>query len=163
MANTKSKRLRVRLHWTLAERLDYYTDKSAGSDACWPWTGCTDRHGYGLIKWQRKARLVTRLTWELANGPIPDGQHICHRCDNPLCRNVKHLWLGTNSENMADREAKGRTLRGEKNSSAKLTEADVRSIRTKAAGTKVSIAKRYGISPQSVYDIVARRTWKHLS
>jgi hypothetical protein len=51
---------------------------------------------------------VHRLAWEFSNGEIPQGMFVCHRCDNPKCFEVSHLFLGTAADNMADKIAKGR-------------------------------------------------------
>ena len=75
------------------------------SAECWEWRGLRDKHGYG-----RKGPYKTthRLAWEWANGPVPAGMCVLHRCDNPPCCNPDHLFLGTQADNLADMVAKGR-------------------------------------------------------
>jgi len=77
-------------------------------DACWEWNGPRDYHGYGRKTVNRKTVRLHRLAWEWANGPIPPGMFICHRCDNPPCVNPAHLFLGTNLDNVRDMIAKKR-------------------------------------------------------
>jgi hypothetical protein len=83
-------------------------DRSGGPDACWPWTGRTEG-GYGRLWFKNKHERAHRVAWALANNqPVPDGMVVCHRCDNPPCCNPADLWLGTRTDNNADRDAKGR-------------------------------------------------------
>lgn len=164
MANRPSKRFKCPSHWTLAQRLDHYTDKSGGPDACWPWTAYRNEDGYGLLKWDDKMQGAHRLAWIEKHGPIPpDTPHVLHRCDNPPCRNENHLFLGTNADNTADRDRKGRNNqpRGEASGKAKLTEADVRAIRA-ATGTVAAIAERFGICQANASFIRSGKTWVHL-
>jgi hypothetical protein len=79
---------------------------------CKEWAQARDRDGYGLRQYGGKnGKLVRvhRLVWEQANGPIPDGQWVLHKCDNPSCYEVAHLFLGTVADNNRDTAAKGRT------------------------------------------------------
>ena len=78
---------------------------------CWVWGGYRNRGGYGFTRVGGRGapgKLAHRLSWELHRGPIPNGLHVLHRCDNPSCVRPDHLFLGTNQENIADRIAKGR-------------------------------------------------------
>lgn len=91
----------------LAARLWARVEKG---DGCWNWTGkAAAEDGYGLLQGpDRRLVRAHRLSWELANGPIPAGQWVLHRCDNPRCVRPDHLFLGTVVENVADMMAKGR-------------------------------------------------------
>lgn len=76
-------------------------------DACWLWVGAR-RHRYGEVWRDNKHVYAHRVSYEIANGPIPAGLFICHRCDTPLCVNPAHLFAGTQTDNMRDAANKGR-------------------------------------------------------
>jgi hypothetical protein len=130
---------------------------------CILWAGVKTRLGYGAFGTPPKA--AHRFAYELANGPIPNGLHVCHRCDNPGCVNHEHLFLGTRSENMADMRSKGRQCRGEAKYSSVLTEDDVREIRRRYADGGVfykELAAAFGVSPPLICRIVNRKKWAHV-
>jgi HNH endonuclease len=74
---------------------------------CIEWTKANSQ-GYGIIRRGGRNHRVPRYVWENAHGPIPEGMFVCHRCDNPACYNLEHLFLGTAQDNMRDMAAKGR-------------------------------------------------------
>lgn len=92
----------------LADRFEDKVDRSGGPDACWPWTGVRTDRGYGQIWVDGGHRPATHVALELAGVDIPDGMVACHHCDNPMCVNPAHLFVGTASDNMRDMLAKGR-------------------------------------------------------
>lgn len=110
--------------------------------------------------------LTHRVAWESANGPIPGGLRVLHRCDNPPCCNPAHLFLGTAAENADDMVQKGRQHHpiGELHPSHKLTAQQVVAIRQRyAAGEQqIDLAAEYGVAFQTVSMIVLRKTWRHL-
>ena len=87
------------------ERFWAKVDKSGD---CWLWTASKTKEGYGYFRFDGAMRKAHRMSWLLTNGEIPEGMLVCHTCDNPSCVNPKHLWLGTNRDNMDDMNAKGR-------------------------------------------------------
>ena len=102
-----------------------------------------------------------RLAWMIYHGPLTSKQHVLHKCDNPLCVNPDHLFIGNQRENMADMKAKGRQTKGEAHGQAKLTETQVIAIRTDHR-KQAEIASDYNISVPTVSDIKRRYSWKHL-
>jgi len=99
---------RVPIFDRLMARSEYRPSPPGIPTPCLVWTGARTKFGYGNIRYQGRVVLIHRLVWELRNGPIPPGMHVLHRCDNPPCWAEGHHWLGTNAENTADRQRKGR-------------------------------------------------------
>lgn len=136
------------------------------TNTCWLWTAATNGGGrYGWIK--NDVGVITaahRASWELANGAVPDGLQVLHKCDVTLCVNPAHLFLGTIQDNATDKKVKGRARGavGVRNPSAKLSEDDVRAIRV-ATGTQESIAARFGIGQTVVSNIKNGRLWRHVA
>lgn len=133
-------------------------------DDCWEWQQNRHSFGHGFLNYRRKQYQAHRVAYELHFGPIPEGLDCLHKCDNPPCCNPAHLFLGTQGDNNVDRSKKGRSARGSKVHSAKLTETDVVAIRSMRANgaTIVGLAKLYGLSETHTAGIIARRKWKHI-
>jgi len=131
------------------------------ASGCYVWTGAIYPNGYGQISVNRRMQLAHRVSWEMANGPIPEGQFVCHRCDTRACVNPDHLFIGTRRENVDDMLAKGRQGHGESHGNAVLTDDIVRRVRA-AKGPQVDIAKQFNISKQQVSRIIRGDRWAHV-
>lgn len=146
---------------TLEERFWDKVDKR-GPDDCWEWQGSMTR-GYGMIRVGKGTQRAHRVSWEMANGPIPEGMNVLHHCDNPSCVNPAHLFLGTQADNVHDMQAKERKadLHGKRNGRARLTEQDVYKIREmiKQGISQRVIAKEYGVTFQEIGNINTGVSW----
>lgn len=94
---------------TLEQR---FWSKVIKKDGCWGWNGCKDTNGYGHLGPAASTPKTVRahvVSWRIHYGEIPEGMHICHKCDNPECSNPEHLFMGTPKQNMLDKIGKGRS------------------------------------------------------
>lgn len=125
------------------------------ASGCWEWQGARDSNGYGSVRIDGAADRVHRLAWRLHRGPIGNGNHLCHTCDNPPCCNPEHLFEGDARANILDMRAKGR------HGTAKITQAGADEIRAEYASglRQVDIAAARSISQRQVSDIVTGRCW----
>lgn len=138
---------------------DYWVkDPSTG---CWNWIGAVSK-GYGRMRVFGRSYKAYRFSYERANGPIPKGLHVLHKCNNGLCVNPDHLRLGTHYDNMQDKKLTYRNPSGEHAANARLNKQQVDKIRSLyASGWKQKdIGALFGISQTHVSDIVRFNTWK---
>lgn len=150
---------------TISERLHRRLVRTV--TGCLEWTGATDGGGYGRIAAGRKqdGNIGThRLAWELEHGPIPEGLWVLHRCDNPPCCEVEHLFLGTPAENSHDmmdkRRGRGQFGPGHVNIKAKLTREQALAIRSMRNVPIVELARLYGVSATSISKIRSGQRWR---
>lgn len=117
------------------------------NSGCSLWMGSVWSDGYGSFAKDR----AHRVSWRLHRGPIPQGMCVCHKCDIRSCVNPDHLFLGTQADNMADRESKGRGVRlvGDRNPRSKLTDAQ-RFMIVSDSRSYSKIASDFGVSKMLV-------------
>lgn len=129
-------------------------------DDCWLFTGRKNQDGYGQIAYQCKTQNANRVSYIIANGPIPKGMVVMHTCDNPPCVNPKHLKIGTQQQNIEDMVSKGRNRNGgggAQNVLSVLTadqRAEIRKKFTGIKGQKSAMALEYGCCVQTICNVL---------
>jgi hypothetical protein len=150
-----------------------FWSKVRKSDSCWGWVGPRTVYGYGAFWRDGQNRHAHRVSFELANGSVPEGLFVLHHCDNRSCVRPDHLYVGTHLDNMRDRNARGRTARGDRmphervhgeaHPQAKLTAEQVLDIRRRyQPGNGGVLMREFGISQAALWGIVNGKSWKHL-
>lgn len=140
------------------------------TETCWNWTGARmprskhGRGGYGAIGVGTRVVTTHRLAFELFFGPIPKGTMVLHRCDNRICVNPEHLYLGSAKRNTRDMLDRAREAWGERNGQAKLTEDDIRRIFAlrRQRLTQRRIASQFGVTQSAISRILSRECWRRL-
>ena len=130
---------------------------------CWHWIGSTIHSGYGQVTLFGYRTTAHRAAYRLFVGSVPSDMNICHSCDNRRCVNPSHLWIGTQNDDIQDMRRKGRERKavGEAHPHAKLTERQVREIRSDPRGPSV-LAPIYSVATSSITNIRKRRKWRHI-
>lgn len=135
---------------------------------CWPYKGHKDKKGYGHLNIKWASRLAHRMAYAVAhNEDVPSDMLVCHHCDNPPCCNPRHLFVGTQKDNMADCSAKKRTstrytVRGQTHPKSKIPQSHVRAI----YDSKIPVwklAEAYGVTPTAIRNIKNGSAWAWLT
>lgn len=154
--------------------------ETASDNACWFYKGAKLSNGYGNFKMGGKTYKAHRFSWELANGPIPLGKFILHRCDNKWCVNPNHLYPGDHNQNMRDMVNRGRAASGDKNGlcsnpalaakgidngNSRLNEWSVLGIVAGSiqGATASQLAAEREIAPSTARAILQGKTWRWLT
>lgn len=133
-------------------------------NGCMEWTGSKFPNGYGQIKIKGKMMGAHRFSWKLINSHIPEKMCICHICDNKICVNIEHLFLGTVKDNCLDKVSKKRSVFGERNGRCVIKESDIQKIRKELSKgiDQRDIAKKYGVAQTTISAIKLKKSWKYL-
>lgn len=142
---------------------EHFEKKFHVTPGCWIWTAGRNTNGYGQFYDGHRRWIASRFAWGIYHGDIPKGLLVCHRCDNPLCVNPAHLFLGTAKDNADDCVKKGRSygLVGAAQNGAKLTDEKVILIRSSLERASV-LAALFGVRRSTIYKIRSGETWAHL-
>jgi len=135
-------------------------------DDCWEWQA-NQASGYGKFFDKGHGYLAHRYSWIIHFGKIPNGMYVLHKCDNKLCVNPNHLFLGTSQDNTQDMIRKNRHnyLKGSELPQAKLNEKDVMKIRqlyNSGIYNQPQLAEKYNVDQSMISYIVNRKYWKHI-
>lgn len=167
--------------WTRVNKSGPIQEHAIHLGNCWEWTGSFHKNGYGQFLRLENSK-AHRFSWRIHKGKIPDGLHVCHKCDNRKCVRPDHLFIGTISDNAKDCAKKGRNgmqtnpqksklcgnsfqrARGESNGLSKLTEAQVIEIlkTERSVIQNRDFADRFGVSVETIRNVYLRKTWRHL-
>lgn len=136
-------------------------DQSGGPDACWPYLGRSHK-GYGRFSFEGKEWRAHRLALWLSRGSLEEQAN--HTCDNTICCNPTHLYVGSQRDNVKDRDTRGRRRapQGERHPAALLTAeqvAQIRSLYSGRNGEQSALARRFGVSVSTVHLIVRGGRW----
>lgn len=146
------------------ERLLMYMEISPSG--CWEWQKAVTHRGYGYLRLKKRNYTASRLAAWAFSGLEDLHLQVLHKCDNRRCINPQHLFLGTNMDNIRDRDAKGRhaDMKGERNARAVLNTENVKDIRRRAAAgeKRRNIADLHGVTVTTIGDIVTRKRWAHV-
>lgn len=154
------------VHFYLERHLGYKLEIDC-LNGCWLFTGGSKNGFHGSLWIDGKSVQVHRYAWELTQGEIPNNLFVLHKCDVGMCVNPTHLFLGTQQDNIADMDAKGRSNRpqpGIKNGRAKLSVEDVKEIRRLASigVAPVVIFRNYDVGLTTINKIIRREIWRHI-
>lgn len=160
------------------ERAKRYIDvhrrhESLSDGGCWEAINRPRKNGYVRISFMRSSWYWHRLSYEAFRGEIPPGMDVCHKCDNRICGNPSHLFVGSRKDNMLDAKKKGRMSNGiqhgikvvsaiRKRGCCKLTIEKAREIKKMLINghPRGEIAKEFGIDRSMVNRIGRNAAWK---
>lgn len=147
---------------------DRFISKMSKSNkkGCIIFKAAINKGGYCVFSIGQKDILAHRMSYELFIGTIPKRLLVLHKCDIRNCVAPKHLYLGTDQDNVNDMIKRKRNFRsmGENNFNAKLTKTDIKEIRKlyKVGFVTRELAEIFDVSKNSISNILNQVTWKHI-
>jgi hypothetical protein len=138
-----------------------FDNRVVKTNGCWIWIGAINSKGYGVFRKER----AHRISYRLNVSEIKPSDVVCHKCDNPRCVNPNHLFVGTQADNVHDMDSKNRrktkTMHGIEHPKAKLTDDDIREIRSSKLSRK-ELEIKFNVSKTLIARILRKEVWKHV-
>ena len=125
------------------------------NEGCWEWKGSRYKTGYGQFSIKNKQITAHRASWIIHYGEIPKGLHVCHKCDNRICANPQHLFLGTPKDNTQDMIVKGRKPDPWNKVFSAEQEKQMHELYLQGCKQR-DIAKKFGTLQSSVWHIIRK-------
>jgi hypothetical protein len=142
-----------------------FEEKVIRKEGCWGWKSFVTSSGYGSLGSRKNLVNAHRISWIIHNGSIPDNLWVLHKCNNPICTNPDHLYIGTPKDNTRDMILSGRAVYNQQSSkNAKLTLDQAKEIKLLLATTELSqyeIAKKFNVGRGTVQDIKRNKMWRN--
>lgn len=135
---------------------------------CWHYVGATDADGYGMFWYNGKTIGAHRFSAEHLANLIVMKQCVCHTCDNPICVNPQHLFIGTSQQNTADRHSKGRTVKGSQVGTSVYNEQIIKTVkdaynsRNHYRGIIKDLSIEFNVSYIVVWYACRKKSWQHV-
>jgi hypothetical protein len=143
-----------------------YASLGRGKGRGWRPLKVSQDNGYGIVRVSRPRRRLIRvhtLVLLAFVGPCPDGMECLHGDGDPANNALSNLRWGTHKENVEDAVRHGTQRRGERHPFARLTEADVKALRTPGGPTPAEVARLRGVKPSTAVYARGGRNWKHVA
>lgn len=128
------------------------------ANGCHEWRSTIKRDGYGQFWFDGKPRKAHKIAYEFFKGLVPQGKLVLHKCDNKICVNPEHLYVGTHKDNARDAVERGQYV-----SRAKLEDWEAAEIREryKTRGiTQMQLAREYGVHQGSISKVILGKTYR---
>lgn len=139
---------------TMAEGYNKFVIKSPSG--CWGWSGCAPKNpGYGQFRYEMKLVRSHRASWILHFGPIPKGMSVLHTCDNRICSNPDHLFLGSQRDNMKDLLSKKKHISSKIKGTFCMKDEDIQRVRKllKEDASPYEIARIFNVAHTTIYKV----------
>jgi hypothetical protein len=151
------------LLFVLVKKLELCSHGLKCAECCWNWTGVVDRHGYGKLGYNNKAVIAHRQVylWKY-KVTLTSKQYILHNCDNRLCCNWHHLYIGDHTQNMRDRDVRNRSSKGHEHKLYASQVYQIRRLYYSGGWFMRELCNIFPVKYSVIQRIIKHHDWSHL-